>query len=1299
MKRIDYTLKNWNFINMNSPADLHCELTGAPCVRLSEYDRCRDGHCLLSTMIMHTDCFRAEAELLEMQDGAGIGFYYGDGCWDSYLLLCVLPDRVEVRTPSRVPNGDTFRWEGTERYWILCEKKIRLKTPLNITLQVEGQMLYVESGERRILSADFGCVRFCTKAPRILLKALNENNGHTKTSTVFGEIRAEGTESGRTMTGICLDRDSGTALEGASVHLAGYANFWATTDGGGAFHIAGVPYGHYTLITAREGASFSRQEIDWQGENLSLSVAPASCDSLRRDAVSGELENDYEKIDLNGVWSFRFDREEQGEKENWQTGSKAFGKCIRVPYPWTSLAAFGEEFLADEYSLHQADTFFCNRWETGETAWYLRRVSLPRQPRQDEILTLCIGAVGGIAKVWFDGIYLGNTLDSYNRFTFPVSDLKSTDGHILAIKVTCMPNSTVSCTGKQDFWFTACPGIWQGVWMEYRPQRRISDLLTEYRLDGGSVTLSLVSVCEQESTKASEASVTKAAIRDREDAEFHIPCGKAGIYRVEIEYCAGSGRVAALVGEEETSVLFEATPDFTHFDRKHFYLRLRKGMNRVRFKKREDRAMPGEPRCVIRRALVSPADFAGNVRAAFCGKEVSAAVCLDPKTGIMAARFSFTLHNPALWTKEHPHLYRITAKVGNSVKSEVSRTLGIRIFAPGQGSAANCLYWNGVPTYIRGVLDQGYNPWGLYTYTDTCSGAPGSMDFDLKEAAACGYNLIRMHIKDNEPDWYSQCDRRGMLVWDELPVNFYAKSSDPCWRGMYFRQLGAMARKHNYHPCVVIFSAFNESWGITGGHEKSPWEDAAGQDFIRLAAAEYKKRCRTALVVDNSGYGKTEQTDIIDYHCYPIGYSDSRDFWERLSRRNYPGSHFNFYHEDNGTLMRDGSVRDLLQRNCSMDLRNLRYVGKEVQNGQPVLISEFVHTDGNEQLVRIFPQFAGFIRMNLASQENEDTSPLTSVRTKRDFGYIHGDFTSGGYGMINGTNLLYPDAPRLGRAGAGETVSIDLYAAVWRPDAEEQVTVNWWLTGIDGLGNRAERIMGGTWECRLQKYAPEKAGTVEFAVPRNIRAAYLFLTLSDANGILAENEIQFEISGAQEAAAALELHPASAVESRWSGPEGRYHQDGRELAWGDGTGSLTYRLTVPENYIWDETSTYWLIFEASSCECLNGTRLTDEKFFPSAVQVKVNHEILGSAVLPDHPYDERAVFSNAAAMDSSGYLYSGTGRYGYGFRVKFPIGASPLRKIEESGSALVEFEAKDNGLILYGHRMGRYGCNPVFLTE
>ena len=55
---------------------------------------------------------------------------------------------------------------------------------------------------------------------------------------------------------------------------------------------------------------------------------------------------------------------------------------------------------------------------------------------------------------------------------------------------------------------------------------------------------------------------------------------------------------------------------------------------------------------------------------------------------------------------------------------------------------------------------------------------------------------------------------------------------------------------------------------------------------------------------------------------------------------------------------------------------------------KPVLISEFLHINGIDMQLRMFQKIAGYLRMNVASHEMEDSGPMTAERYERDYGYV-----------------------------------------------------------------------------------------------------------------------------------------------------------------------------------------------------------------------------------------------------------------------------------------------------------------------
>ena len=69
---------------------------------------------------------------------------------------------------------------------------------------------------------------------------------------------------------------------------------------------------------------------------------------------------DFERaewMNLNGQWSFEFDKDDAGLKDNWANGNKTFSKAISVPFPWGSPLS-GTKDEAD-------------------IAWYQRTINVP----------------------------------------------------------------------------------------------------------------------------------------------------------------------------------------------------------------------------------------------------------------------------------------------------------------------------------------------------------------------------------------------------------------------------------------------------------------------------------------------------------------------------------------------------------------------------------------------------------------------------------------------------------------------------------------------------------------------------------------------------------------------------------------------------------------------------------------------------------------------------------------------------------------------------------------------------------
>ena len=983
------------------------------------------------------------------------------------------------------------------------------------------------------------------------------------------------------------------------------------------------------------------------------------------------LKRNLPYVGLNGEWEFSFQSSEE------------FPMRIQVPFSWQSLLAFGKEKYADSDRLYQADTRFCTASETGECGWY-RRHFVPQWDGDTEIV---FAAVSGTGRVWLDGKLLGCIVDSYNSSIFFAPNLEKGKEYTLLVKVEYEHSNKECCNGKQGFWFTDAPGIWQNVWIRKRNPVMVQDLLLEnqkLQFHGENADVQLT---------ANAFLDVKGQLINRVWGEKGLQLSDyySGIYRMNFLYRSEITTEIRVFLDEHCVYSLEL--DSVHgkdiYDQKSFYINLT-GNEKKLYVICETASFE---LCEITMEKISELPKIQFFWEDETERE-SAIPAIDHETGSLIAKVEFLLKDRQLWKPGTPALYTLCALVNGEEESLVKRHVGFRQLGvtPYDKEKGTYVTLNNQKYYIQGVLDQGYNPWGIYTYPCLRGNIPGSAEFDIRAAQECGYNLIRMHVKDNEPDWYTLCDELGMPVWDEIPANFYGTSQALHCQSMHKRQQKAAIRKHNYHPSVVICSLFNESWGITGDHEKSPWDDRKGQALIREGTMRYRKARPEVLAIDNSGYGKTSLSQILDYHSYPLGYENAREFFGRLEKMNYPGSVFNCYNQKMSQLVQKEEIRNLLQKTCSQNLQTMDFEGEEEQKGQPVLISEFVHTDRQEELLRIFSGFAGYIRMNIASQENEDTSPYTAQRGKRDFGFLNRKLEHISYASRHKTDLLFMDAPLLTKVKVGEQITIPVYVSLWSEkwQKNDPAEICFYWQVIEETGAISEHLAEEKIRTVVEKESPYLAGNVSLKVPEKGKGAYLFAEIRNlANGNTEEASwLQFEIEGLSMEKPS-EIYPTRPEEVQGFLYKEKVQLQDRKLFWGFGAGKVYYRVKWP-----GEMKKPALIMEISSCNCMNGTKVEREGLKPGNFVLSSGERKLAEFSAKALSQNQLALFSNSSSTSERTVSERKMGIYGYGSHV-----CIPLPKDLNNGNDYVSLclEAGNEGIVLYGNRMGRYGFNPVIL--
>ena len=224
------------------------------------------------------------------------------------------------------------------------------------------------------------------------------------------------------------------------------------------------------------------------------------------------------------------------------------------------------------------------------------------------------------------------------------------------------------------------------------------------------------------------------------------------------------------------------------------------------------------------------------------------------------------VEKPVLWSPETPKLYRFSIISGEDrVESYFAlRTLSI---APDEKGLPR-LYLNGKPFFFHGLLDQGYWSDGLYT-----PAAPELYERDILTAREFGYNTLRKHIKIEPERFYYDCDRLGMIVFQDMvnagKYDFLRDTAlptlglwhrddrklhtDPVQRRNFLSAMEGTVRQLGNHPCIVLWTIFNEGWG----------QFCADDAYDRLKALDPVRFIDTA-----SGWFVPKKTDAESLHIY-----------------------------------------------------------------------------------------------------------------------------------------------------------------------------------------------------------------------------------------------------------------------------------------------------------------------------------------------------------------------------------------------------------------------------------------------
>ena len=176
------------------------------------------------------------------------------------------------------------------------------------------------------------------------------------------------------------------------------------------------------------------------------------------------------------------------------------------------------------------------------------------------------------------------------------------------------------------------------------------------------------------------------------------------------------------------------------------------------------------------------------------GNALQTAQTLDNKA-------SFTIENVHLWHgRRDPYLYRCEAELveNGQVIDRVCTAFGCRSF---RIDPDNGFLLNGEEYPLRGV-SRHQDRWGVGNAL-----LPEHHEEDIDLIMEVGATTVRLAHYQHDQYFYDLCDRKGLVVWAEIP---YISKHMPDGRANTISQMKELIAQNYHHPSIVVWGLSNE---------------------------------------------------------------------------------------------------------------------------------------------------------------------------------------------------------------------------------------------------------------------------------------------------------------------------------------------------------------------------------------------------------------------------------------------------------------------------------------------------------
>ena len=648
---------------------------------------------------------------------------------------------------------------------------------------------------------------------------------------------------------------------------------------------------------------------------------------------------------------------------------------------------------------------------------------------------------------------------------------------------------------------------------------------------------------------------------------------------------------------------------------------------------------------------------------------------------------AISIEDVKLWDDVTPNLYYGTITVSGedgTVLDEVDTYFGMREVSTEHydDREYRYIYVNGKPVFLSGVLDQGFWEEGIYT-------APSetALKSDILDMKELDFNMIRKHLKIEDPLQYYWADKLGMYVWQDMPhasaMNATEVGGEAPGRALYEQALADMLNRDYNHPSVMAVMLFNETWGITRPGNQAA-DGMTTQDW-QIYLYDYAKGINPNLLVEDmsaSKYDHIQPTDLNTFHMYPKGYYTTKNLVNTIYFSTEPGSSHNFV---------EGFTQD------GDPWLNSEYGGVGAHDGDWDVSWCFKYmTD----IQRQYDMLNGFVYTEPYDIEYERNGILTYDRRAKLFPY--GEIAYGGDMTINDltqANYVGIDVDPAKVMDLGANYSADAVAVNWSGDTFENAVMKWRFDATDIYGNYISTGISGEFNIEYPAYTAEY-NTIKFTLPNQKCVGTITVWIEEDGEVIAKNFVNVIVTDDLYSASTEFLNDNSVV-----------LRNNAATATVTGTDALDYSYEVPADFALSDLSNLRVIAEVSSLKEVttnNGienaaaSQTTEGSERASDLTVWINGVEVDTVYLPDNPRDIRGTLTLAEDFNSG----ASAGNFGYLVNIRVPDDKVDEVKaaIDADGEITVSYGVKDgatnsNGLRVYADTTGRYAVSPTVILN